>query len=149
MYNHHFPLTRFELAKRKQKNGVVTRAETVTSKIYSEQILAGSLETCINQARQEGIEVRVVEDVASTHFKGKSAVLRTLVNIPNITHPASSPDLNPIEHAWALIKAQLRQQRPQPTSLDDLWTQIQHLETKSRRKRSIGGVYQWRSDGTG
>jgi len=69
----------------------------------------------------------VVEDGAPTHFKGKSSELRALVDIPNITHPAASPDLNPIEMAWAYVKYHLNKQRPRPTSLDELWTHIEQI----------------------
>jgi len=127
MYDHHFPLVKSELAKRKQKNGIITPAETITSETCSAQMLSGPLEEYINQAWQEGIDILAVEDGASTHFKGKSAELCTLIDIPNITHPPSSPDLNPIEHAWGYITAQLRKQRPKPTSQNDLWIHIQQL----------------------
>ncbi len=44
MYGHCLPLVRFELAKRKQSKGVVTRGETVSSKSLLQANPGGSLE---------------------------------------------------------------------------------------------------------
>jgi transposase len=43
--------------------------------------------------------------------------------------PGSSPDLNPIEHCWSLLKSEVA--KLQPTSRADLATKIQHVWTTS------------------
>ena len=39
--------------------------------------------------------------------------------------PSQSPDLNPIEHVWAYIKAKLRKRVDKPSNLDQLYEHIQ------------------------
>lgn len=64
--------------------------------------------------------------------------------------PAQSPDLNPIENLWSIVKRQLQQYQTHPTSLQDLWARvktewgkipeitIQNLvESMPRRVRSV------------
>ncbi|EIW69743.1 hypothetical protein TREMEDRAFT_61506 [Tremella mesenterica DSM 1558] len=119
MYGVKLPLVRFELAPARTEKGKRIPAETITSKVYARQILWGPLQDYVNQARARGIEdVLVVEDGASVHFKGPAAAIRSLVNIPNLSHPPSSPDLNPIEGCWGIVKAGLRRMDRRPTSVE-------------------------------
>ena len=37
------------------------------------------------------------------------------------SHPAQSPDLNPIEHVWKYLKDQVNQRPTRPQNLDALW----------------------------
>lgn len=45
--------------------------------------------------------------------------------MPIISHPPSSPDLNPIEACWNMVKGRLRKRRRHATSIDELWRDIQ------------------------
>jgi transposase len=94
---------------------------------YVEQILWGPLQDYVNQARERGVDVKVVEDGASVHFKGQAKSMQELCDIPNHPHPPSSPDLNPIETCWNILKGKLRRLQPRPTSEDGLWKEVQRL----------------------
>lgn len=43
----------------------------------------------------------------------------------SLSHPANSPDLNPIENTWALLKRIVGQMVLRATNLDMLWEQVQ------------------------
>jgi len=121
------PLVRFDLQKAHTKNGTKIQAQKITSEVYSSQILWGPLSNYVGIVRHNQEDLLVVEDGASVHNKGVSPAIREICGIPRLTHPASSPDLNPIENAWAWIKRKLRQRQPCPTSLDQLWERLQAL----------------------
>lgn len=65
----------------------------------------------------------MVEDGAHVHFGGAAGRLP----ISNQHHPPSSPDLNPIEECWRMVKEKLRHMPRKPTSLSGLWTAIQEV----------------------
>lgn len=39
--------------------------------------------------------------------------------------PAQSPDLNPIENLWSIVKRRLGQYQSAPCNLDDLWRRVE------------------------
>ena len=45
--------------------------------------------------------------------------------------PARSPDLNPIEHVWALMKYKLRQMTTYPTNADALFRKLTEILERS------------------
>ena len=76
---------------------------------------------------EEGREVLVVEDGAPCH---RSAVAKNVCNelgITNLEHPPSSPDLNPIEPLWLLLKTRVADILGLGNSLDGLWAAVQQV----------------------
>ena len=39
--------------------------------------------------------------------------------------PSQSPDLNPIENLWSILKDQLKKRQTKPTNKEELWVQLQ------------------------
>jgi transposase len=81
-------------------------------------------------------------------------------NVETMVWPAQSPDLNPIETLWALIKRRLNNYERAPTSIHDLWKRVEmewykitpeecrkQVETMPRRIRDClkakGGPTKW------
>ncbi|KAK4689827.1 hypothetical protein P7C73_g290, partial [Tremellales sp. Uapishka_1] len=121
------PLYRFKLAKARKVNGQTIAAETINSQVYSDQILWGILQDYVVGERARGVDVLVVEDGAPVHFGGASKAIRPMLDIPHQSHPPSSPDLNPIEGCWRIVKQRLRGMDKRPTSVDELWTEIERI----------------------
>ena len=121
------PLVRFNLARARTVNKQRIAAEKIDSKVYAEQILWGPLQDYVNGARARDVDVLVVEDGAPVHFKGAARTIRDLVDIPGLSHPPSSPDLNPIEGCWRIVKQALRGMDRRPTNVEGLWAEIQKI----------------------
>jgi transposase len=49
----------------------------------------------------------VVEDGAPCHSCKLAREARTKLGISSLIHPPSSPDLNPIENVWSLLKTKI------------------------------------------
>lgn len=125
LYGHKLPRYLCRLAPARTINWMKVAKETVTSKVYLEQILAGPLQDYIYEACAQGTPVTVVKDGAPVHFKGFARKLRLLCPIPTHFHPPSSPDLNPIEGCWRIVKEKIKRLHPDPTSKEGLWTAVQ------------------------
>jgi transposase len=67
----------------------------------------------------------VVEDGAPCHTCKLAKEARSILGIPSIILPPSSPDLNPIENVQHLLKIKLSQLVTRNTSPDMLWEQVQ------------------------
>ena len=121
------PLYRFDLAKARTVNGKKVHSETITGEVYARQVLAGPLEAYVNQLTRAGHNVIVVEDGAPVHTSKFVKTIRSLSSFPSAFHPSASPDLNPIENIWAILKHRLHRLPRCPTSLDELWQALEKL----------------------
>ena len=95
---------------------------------YVDQILNGPLKDFLDEIEEEeGREVLVVKDRAPCH---QSAVAKNICNelrITNLEHPPSSPDLNPIEPLWLILKTHVADIPGSWNSLDGLWAAVQQV----------------------
>lgn len=114
-YNHKLPLVWIK----------TTKTSKFTGERYLEEILGPVLSGEIAQMVLEGKEPLVVEDRSRIHFKRTILPSKNLLGIVNLDHPAASPDLNPIEHMWNIMKASLRKRKTKFTSVGELWKWIQ------------------------
>lgn len=136
-YDHKPPLVRFKLDPKprtaKSRANAIKKAQeegrqlhwTVDAEVYAEQILFDTLMPMAAERLRKWGEVWIVEDGATVHSGGASKVVREQMQIPTLDHPARSPDLNPIEHMWALVKSILKKQDKRAETEDELWEQIQ------------------------
>jgi hypothetical protein len=85
-------------------NKVRIAPQTITVEVYAEQNLRGPVLNYCNQLRRAGIDILVVEDGAPVHFGGAAGSIRAILPLHNQLYPSSSPDLNPIEECWRMMK---------------------------------------------
>lgn len=114
-YGKKYPLVKIDLSQTK-----------LNGQRYLDEILRPHLSKHLNYLQRYGQRhARVVEDGAPVHWRKSTQAARTALKIINFPHPAYSPDLNPIENMWAMVKAKIRKRRRVPSSEEELWTAIQ------------------------
>jgi transposase len=116
MHGKKFPLHFFDLAKAKRRKSGNIKAQTINATVYCEQVLWGPMQAAVNEAKRDGRDPLVVEDGAPVHFKGVAKDIRPMLDITNLPHPPSSPDLNPIEGCWNMLKDHIRRMPGRPSS---------------------------------
>jgi hypothetical protein len=62
---------------------------------------------------------------ATRHLRTARWQARSKLGIPSLIHPPSSPDLNPIENVWHLLKTKVSQLPTQAINPAMLWEQVQ------------------------
>ena len=67
----------------------------------------------------------VVEDGAPVHHSKVAKEFRTMHHMEILSHPAQSPDLNPIEHVWTRLKTGINSRPAIPKDVDEMWTALQ------------------------
>ena len=103
----------------------------MTAKRYQEQVLEPHLEELYRKLEQELGGMHFQQDGAASHRTKSTIKWLSDHGIHLLYHPASFPDLNPIECVWHELKCRLRLRKRTPTSLEDLqhaihevWTEI-------------------------
>lgn len=93
--------------------------------IYATDIIHERLGPCIASLELQGRPYPfVVEDGAPIHWSKLSLSAKSELDLANLSLPPCSPDLNPIENIWALLKGKLQAMQPVPTNKDSLWDAI-------------------------
>ena len=63
---------------------------------------------------------KVVEDGAPVHRSKVAQSFRDTYAMDTLPHPAQSPDMNPIEHVWYLMKIGINKQAVKPRNEEEL-----------------------------
>ena len=89
---------------------------------YVRQILKGPLKRFYAEMEAErGPGVLVVEDGAPAHSCNLAKAARANLGIQTLTHPPNSPDLNPIERVWYILKTRVADIPDSRENVDKLW----------------------------
>ena len=64
--------------------------------------------------------VKVIEDNALTHTCRAAKLFRDKNLMDVFPHPAQSPDMNPIEHVWYLIKIAINKRAVRPRNEEEM-----------------------------
>lgn len=114
-YNKKWPLVKIEIRRDCRFNAAR----------YADEIIWPHLSRFVGELTEEGRETLVVEDGATIHHAPVPRALKLETGIVNLMHPAASPDLNPIENMWRIIKSIIRRATRVATCREELWTQVQ------------------------
>jgi DDE superfamily endonuclease len=121
---------------------------SMTQKYYVERLLPTYIDAVNKlQSRYPSQQVLLQEDNDPSHGTGKkkglAQELKEQHSIRNLVHPAQSPDLNPIEACWNILKQRVR--RRVWNTLDELkdilqeeWSKITMEEVRTRISDMIG-----------
>ena len=91
---------------------------------YVDLVLSGPLwEVYLEQSEEKGI-VKVMEDGAPTHRSKVAQSFCSQNSLESFPHPAQSPDMNPIEHVWKLLKVLVNKRPTRPRNADELWVAL-------------------------
>jgi transposase len=117
------------------------KGNSMTQKYYTERLLPVYIKA-IQEARiAYGQDIILQEDNDPSHgTKSKLNVAKQLKDdnwITVLVHPAQSPDLNPIEAIWGILKQRIRRRRWDDLEqlkevLQDEWSKITIEEVRAR-----------------
>lgn len=74
--------------------------------------------------KERGLDILVVKDGAPPHQWKAAQYARNQHSIHQLPHPPNSPDLNPIEPVWFLLKKRISEMPKSRNSLDELWKAV-------------------------
>jgi transposase len=94
---------------------------------YQEQVLDNVLVDFVAHMKALKGSVVFQQDNAPSHGSKSMKQWFTCHNIPLLYHPASSPDLNPIECIWHKLKTHLCALPHPPSTLDGLKSAVLHV----------------------
>ena len=87
---------------------------------YVDLVLAGPLWDFYRDLFEERGIAKVMEDGAPVHTCRVAQDFRDSHSMEIFAHPAQSPDMNPIEHLWYLLKSRINRRKNIPKNLDEL-----------------------------
>ncbi|KAG8744956.1 hypothetical protein FRC10_009191 [Ceratobasidium sp. 414] len=112
------PIIQLEVTPRSLTSSGRKRGGGLSAQGYTDQVVSGPVKDFWEELTKErGQEILIVEDGAGPH-KGK-------FGMEHLTHPPNSPDLNPIEPLWFLLKKRVAKIPGYCGSCDKLWAAIQ------------------------
>lgn len=88
-----------------------------TAQHYIDIVMAGPLQQFYQAVKGAQGAAYVVEDGASVHTAKVTQKWCTEHQIQALSHPAQSPDLNPIENVWSLLKYKVNKRYPRPKTI--------------------------------
>jgi transposase len=126
-YNFKTPIVLIDLVPSYSDGRMRMRAEGLNAERYAEKILIGPLYTAL-QLRPD--LDKVLEDNAPCHRALLCRQIREDLGIHSLDHPGNSPDLNPIENIWGILKSRIARRGRLPASRAAFYSVVQEVWEK-------------------
>ena len=146
-------LIRFDTSESEGKKG------DVTTKIYRDQITKRELKRSwkvVKDAWRGYGHPSILEDNVRIHTSPVNRLVGRKQGFQYVNHPPSSPDLNPIENCWSLLKTMIGDLPRRPTTPDTLfqvasrlWHEIPQekidnmIDSMERRLKTVRSGHGW------
>lgn len=119
---------------------VTVRGNSMTQKYYVERLLPIYCDAVQAMSQIDNKQWLLQEDGDPSHGMRKDGLAQQYKRdrgIQNLSHPAQSPDLNPIEAIWSIIKQRLRRrifdsEEEMKEALQDEWSRITLTQIRER-----------------
>lgn len=102
----------------------------VTAVLYRDQITRGELKRAwgrVNTSWRAYGGARILEDNAPIHTSVTSRSAGLAQRFKYLQHPPSSPDLNPIENCWAMLKRKWARCHRRPSTVNGMMERLEEL----------------------
>jgi DDE superfamily endonuclease len=113
---------------------VILPVGRMNGKKYVELILDGPLREFYSDIQEERGLALLMEDGSPIHTCNLAKKWRNLNGIESLEWPAQSPDLNPMEHVWKLLKDAVSSLNPPVCNIKDLCKALDNEWNKLDRK---------------
>jgi hypothetical protein len=97
---------------------------TMNKEKYCE-VLSDALIPSLRDACLKTSSVTFQHDGATSHTATITQSTLSSLKLDTMPWPPGSPDMNIIEHVWAILKQQIKKRRPYPCNMDQLWEAAQ------------------------
>lgn len=130
---------------------IQTKGNSMTQEFYTNHVLNHHIEFCQELKKRLRHEIYLQEDNDGSHgtrsLKNVARDAKLRAHLQNYMHPAQSPDLNPIEPIWAIIKQRLRGGRWKTVtefkaSIEAEWQRITRKQIRNRIAEMVWRCYQ-------
>lgn len=107
--------------------GYATKIDNIMDQYLYKQILEDELKKTIEYYDLDVPKIIFQHDNDPKHTAKSIKEWLSEQEFKTMVWPSQSPDLNPIEHLWALVKRKLNQFETPPKGMNELWERIQEV----------------------